>query len=123
MKIYLLNAIVAMTILTTSPASTALTDTKIIELPAKTAIKKDQSRAAVPLIPRFKIIRSNPYRISHRLLDDDTDDFIDDSDLITTYRRRDLNKQIPVEELSDYVKFRLFLARQLAMMKYYKLYG
>jgi hypothetical protein len=123
MKKYILSTIIATTALMISQASIALTDMKITELPVKIVTKKEQIRVAVPHIPRYKIIRSNPYRISHKLLDDDSDDFIDDGDIITTYRRRDLNKQVLVEDLSDYVKFRLFLARQMAMLKYYKLHS
>ena len=78
MKTYMLNVMIATTILMISQASTALTNTKTTELPAKTAIKKEQSHVVVPRIPRFKIIRSNPYRISHKLLEDDSDDFIED---------------------------------------------
>ena len=53
---------------------------------------------------------------------EDPANVIDDEDLITGYRRRDLDKSKTLqpeleEELSDYVKFRLFLARNLALMK------
>ena len=71
-------------------------------------------------IPKLKIFRSNPYRKVHYLLIDDNDDvFVQDEDLATGYRRRDLNK-IEHEDvvLSDHVRFRLWLARQLAMEKY-----
>ena len=51
---------------------------------------------------------------------------LDDSDLIiddeVTYgrnlRSRDFGKLVEDDELSDYVKFRLWLARQMAMAKY-----
>ena len=55
---------------------------------------------------------------------------LEDSDLIiddeVTFGRnlkaRDFGKVVE-DELSDYVKFRLWLARQLAMMKFKKVHG
>ncbi len=54
---------------------------------------------------------------------DDNGFLIDDEDIYVQYRRpevKDKPKLEDDEELSDYVKFRLFLARQLAMKKYYE---
>ena len=56
---------------------------------------------------------------------------LDDSDLIiddeVTYgrnlRSRDFGKLVEDDELSDYVKFRLWLARQRAMAKYKEVHG
>jgi hypothetical protein len=45
---------------------------------------------------------------------------MDDDGVITSYRRRDLQKVPEPKDdgLSENVRWRLFLARQLAMMKY-----
>jgi hypothetical protein len=71
-------------------------------------------------IPKPKLLRSNPLRKSLILGGNDPSNTIDDEDIITGYRRRDLNKFKTFDsedEVSDYVKFRLFLARNLALMK------
>jgi hypothetical protein len=51
----------------------------------------------------------------------------DDEDILTGYGRRREEKINGVKnddiELSDYVKFRLFLARQLALAKYQEAHG
>jgi hypothetical protein len=60
--------------------------------------------------------------------DDGDDDFDAEIDYQIGYRRRDLDKskslqREPEEEVSDYVKFRLFLARNLALMKLQEVRG
>ena len=73
----------------------------------------------MPRIPRFKVVRSNPHKVSTRILNYDTDDFIDDDGLITSYRRRDLQKIVnDPDQLSDYIMGRLATARQAALAKY-----
>jgi hypothetical protein len=77
-------------------------------------------------IPKPKLLRSNPLRKSLILGGSDPSDTIDDEDIITSYRRRDLNKFKTFDsedEVSDYVKFRLFLARNLALMKLQEVRG
>lgn len=78
-------------------------------------------------IKKPKLLRSNPTRLSLLNAQDNDDDLsFDDDSLITGYRRRDLDKSaklVPQDELSEHVKFRLFLARQLAMMKYKEKWG
>ena len=74
-------------------------------------------------IPKPKLLRSNPLRKSLIIGGEDPANVIDDEDLITGYRRRDLDKSKTIQpdaDLSDYVKFRLWLARQLAMRAYEK---
>ena len=106
-----------------SQASTTLTDgtQKATVLSAKTAIRSAPARANLPpRIHKFKVLRANPHKVVHRIIDDSDDDFIDDDGVITSYRRRDLQK-VPEpkdDDLSENVRWRLFLARQLAMMKY-----
>ena len=52
---------------------------------------------------------------------DDSDLVIDDEVTFGRNRRADkFGKLVPEDELSDYVKFRLWLARQLAMRAYNK---
>ena len=51
---------------------------------------------------------------------DDYGFLIDDEDIYVQYRRPEIQDKdaLDDEELSDYVKFRLFLARQLALAKF-----
>ena len=75
-------------------------------------------------IPKPKLFRTNPHRKAHFLLiDDNTDVFVQDEDLATGYRRRDLNKIDHEDGISEYVRWRLFLARQLALLKYREIHG
>jgi hypothetical protein len=75
-------------------------------------------------IPKPKLFRSNPHRKTHFLLIDDNDDvFVQDDDLSTGYRRRDLNKIEHEDGISDKIRWRLFLARQLALLKYRQLHA
>ena len=106
------------TVITTSLANTKLNDSaSVVQHPTVTQKGPALVRAR---IPKPKLFRNNPHRKAHFLLIDDNDDvFVQDEDLATGYRRRDLNK-IEHEDvvLSDHVRFRLWLARQLAMEKY-----
>jgi hypothetical protein len=76
-----------------------------------------------------KLLRSNPTKFSLFVLDDNDDDTgFGDEDLLTGYRRRDLDKSsklhpLPDEELSDYVTVRLFIARAKALEKYREIYS
>jgi hypothetical protein len=74
-------------------------------------------------IPKPKLLRSNPLRKSLILGGSDPSNVIDDEDIITSYRRRDLNKFKtfdPEDEVSDYVLVRLAVARAKAMEAYRK---
>jgi hypothetical protein len=74
-------------------------------------------------IRKPKPLRSNPSRfILLHVENNDCGFFIDDESIHVGYRRPEL-VEFDVEDendLSDYVKFRLWLARQLALMKYEK---
>lgn len=94
-----------------------------IELPATIAIKNVSVHANIPRIPKYKILRSNPYKTTHRIIDDSDDDFIDDDGLITPYRRQDLTKIEHPEGISEDMQWKLFLARQLALAKYRSIHG
>jgi hypothetical protein len=79
-------------------------------------------------IKKPKLLRSNPLRLSSIVLNgSDPANTIDDEDLYVSYRRPEAPKFKPIvdddEELSDYVKTRLFIARQLAMAKYREKHG
>ena len=74
-------------------------------------------------IPKPKLLRSNPLRKSLIIGGEDPANVIDDEDLITGYRRRDLDKSKtiqPEDDLSDYVLVRLAVARARAMAAYRK---
>ena len=77
-----------------------------------------------PTIKKPKLLRSNPYRlIAIRTWGLDPNQvLVDDEDILVNSRRiigRVEDTPDDAEEiLSDYVEFRLFLARNIAMMKY-----
>jgi len=78
----------------------------------KTVILNAQGRAK-------KIVKSKA-RIT---VDDDDVIVVQEDDLATGYRRRDLNKIEHEDGISEKVRWRLFLARQLAMLKYREVRG
>ena len=65
-----------------------------------------------------KIVKSKIQRAQPFGLDDSEDDIVQEEDIATGYRRRDLTKIEHPDGISEYVRWRLFLARQLALMKY-----
>jgi hypothetical protein len=78
-----------------------------VSLLRKTHQKQTQSQLHQPL--------------SNRSLDDNDDLIIDDEITFGRNRRsEEFGKVVEDDELSDYVKFRLWLARQLAMRAYEK---
>ena len=88
-----------------------------------TVIPNAPARASVPRIPRFKLLRANPYRLTHIINDNSNDDYIDDDSLITSYRRQDLGNLEDPEGLPEHIQWRLFLARQLALLKYKEIHN
>lgn len=91
----------------------------VLETQHQTVIQNGRVLAKLPRIPKPKIFRSNPYRLSVLLkAEDDNDIDIDDESKITGYRKRDLNKIEHKDGISPYARWRLFLARQLALLKY-----
>ena len=77
-------------------------------------------RVSTLKIQKPKIFVGHPYKI---FVNDWDDDFLEIDDVITSYRRRDLNKIEHEDGISDRVRWRLFLARQLAMLKYKQKWG
>ena len=80
-----------------------------------------------PTIKKPKLLRSNPYRlIAIRYWGLDPNNvLIGDEDILVNSRRIILRIETSLhddEELSDYVKLRLFLAREMAMSKYREIY-
>lgn len=79
-------------------------------------------KAHQPKIKKPKLLRSNPYRKLSLANDIDTD--IDDEYICSSRNRARLHvEEDDNEEVSDYVKWRLFLARQLALLKYQEKWG
>jgi hypothetical protein len=80
-----------------------------------------------PTIKKPKLLRSNPYRlIAIKTWGLDPNNvLIGDEDILVNSRRIVLKIETSLtndEELTDYVKLRLFLARELAMSKYRETY-
>jgi hypothetical protein len=78
-------------------------------------------------IKKPKLLRSNPYRlIAIRTWGLDPNNvLIGDEDILVNSRRIILKIETSLtndEELTDYVKLRLFLAREMAMSKYREIY-
>lgn len=91
------------------------------DAPRPTATQNAQVRVK-SRIPKPKLFRSNPHRLSYFVSNPDLDISIIDEDLITSYRRRDLNEiktdTTPdnPEGLSERIRWQLFLARQAALI-------
>lgn len=79
----------------------------------KTATQNVPARVKVP---KFKVLRTNPYRKLSIAEGIDTE--VDDENIAPGYRRRDLTRIEPSDELSDYVTIRLAIARAKAMEAY-----
>lgn len=73
-------------------------------------------------VPKLKIFRSNPYRY-HKIYVENTDEVtIDDEDLMSPYRREDLFKLVEVDDVNENIRWKLFLIRQLALLKHMKIH-
>ena len=81
-----------------------------------------QHQTATPNAPAHvkhkRIVKSKIQRAIPFGMDDDNDDVVQNDDLATGYRRRDLTKIEHPDGISERVRWRLFLARQLALLKY-----
>jgi hypothetical protein len=71
-------------------------------------------------VPKVKLFRSNPHKV---YVDTDVDTEVDDSELMSPYRRQDLFKIVALDDVGDNVRWRLFLARQLAVLKHQSVYS
>ena len=77
-----------------------------------------QARAKHKRVVKSKVQRAIPFGA-----DDDDYDVVQEEDLATGYRRRDLTKIEHPDGISERVRWKLFLARQLALLKYRELHG
>lgn len=94
----------------------------------ETLIARDYSARPTPskpVIKKVKLLRSNPHRFTAiRLANLNPADVVDDEDLIPQKRYRSrLEQEIDDNDISDYAKTRLFLARSLALRKYLEVHG
>jgi len=81
-----------------------------------------------PTIKKPKLLRSNPHRFtSIRFQGVDPSEAIDDEDVYIAYRRPEIEKDFkvygPDDELPKDILWKLFLARQVAMLKYREVSG
>ena len=126
-------AVGSMMILTPSQASTKppleITSTSELVVPYVTKselvfanVIKSQTKASVTkpiVVPKVKLFRSNPYRLtSIRIHDADPADTPDDEYLCSATARRPKLVHEVEEDISDYAKTRLMIARELAMKRY-----
>ena len=84
-------------------------------------IRKEQNpvNTSILKVPKPKLFRSNPLRKTLILNGSDPNNTIDDEDIVASHRRPEVKARKPNldDDLSDYVKWRLFLARTLAVMR------
>lgn len=119
---------IAILMMTTSQASMSQNGNELYGKPTvivaqpKTATRNAPVHVSPTRVPKFKILRSNPHRYS-KIIIDDLEYEVDDEGLITPYRRRDLTKIEHPDDISESVRWRLFLARQLALLKYKEKWG
>ena len=125
--ILLITTMIAMTSLTAN-GTEPIGNTKVTVVQPPTAIQKGRVRVSVQKIQKPKLFVGNPHKIT--VFADDTDfDFFEVDDIITAYRREDLQriKTDPTDKnpdgLSEEIQWRLFLARQLALIKHRELHG
>ena len=76
-----------------------------------------------PVIKKAKLLRSNPYRFTAiRIMGQNPWAVVDDEDIIPQRKYR-FKLEPNTDQLSDHVRFRLWLARQLAMKKFVETHG
>ena len=102
------------TVLMTSKANTKLKDPTLSVSVAQRPIVTRSVQVRVK-IQKPKLFVGKPHK---NFATDWDSDFLEVDDVITSYRRRDLNKVEHEDGISDDIRWRLFLARQLALLKY-----
>ena len=76
-----------------------------------------------PVIKKAKLLRSNPYRFTAiRLMGQNPWTVVDDEDIIPQRKYR-FKLEPDSDELSNHVRFRLWLARHLALKKFVETHG
>lgn len=119
----LLGMLIATLMIGTSQASTSHNGNVLSGNPTVTVIQpRTATRNVVARvkIQKPKILVGHPHKVT---VNDWDDDFLDIDDIITSYRRRDLSKIEHPDGISEKVRWRLFLARQLAIMKYREIHS
>ena len=76
-----------------------------------------------PVIKKAKLLRSNPHRFTAiRLMGQNPWTVVDDEDIIPQRKYR-FKLESDSDELSEHVRFRLWLARHLALKKFVETHG
>jgi hypothetical protein len=125
----------AMSLIGTSQANTSLNGKELfgrpttIESPAQIAIKKGPVLARSIKIQKPKIFTGNPHKIV-LFADDSEDNIIEVDDIITSYRRKDLQRiqtdptpDDPEGLITEEIRWKLFLARTAAMIRYHQIHS
>lgn len=125
---YVLTALFLSLVLNLSQAKTStLGQAQEYQKPSASLNQTQTKNAVAPAIPRIKkpkLLRSNPHRLAAiRLAGIDPAYVIDDEDLIVGRRYEIKLEAVPDEDVSDYVKTRLFIARARALQKYQEKWG
>jgi len=120
MKLSVKYILLIMTVLMTNLASGSENIGKPIAIVARAQTATPNAQGHVK---HRRIVKSKVQRVQPFGLDDNDDDIVQNDDLATGYRRRDLNKIEHEDDVSEYVRWRLFLARQLALMRYREING
>ena len=115
-KFTLLITMILMLNLANGKEITAISLASVAQHP--TATQNVQGHAKHKRIVKSKVQRAIPFG-----MDDTDDDIVQNDDLATGYRRRDLTKIEHPDGISEHVRWRLFLARQLALFKYREING
>ena len=93
-------------------------ETTTTTFPTVMLTPKDPGHVKIRRIPKPKLFRSNPHKLITLLNNPDSDTYVDDDGIILGRRRNVRVVDEKEEELSDYVKIRLMLARMKAMKAY-----
>jgi hypothetical protein len=121
LKVFIL-LITTLTLSTVANGNTQFGKPTVTVVQPLTATQKGRVRVSVQKIQKPKLFTGKPHRIT--VFADDWDcDFLDVDDVITSYRREDLNKIEHEDGISEKVRWQLFLARQLALLKYKEVHG
>ena len=116
-----LVAFIPLIAIMTSLASMTANGKELYGKPTVTVVQRPTVTRNAPVrvntlkIQKPKLFVGNPHKI---FINDWDGDFLEVDDVITSYRRRDLNKIEHEDGISDSVRWRLFLARQLALLKH-----
>jgi hypothetical protein len=117
----LLGILIATLMIGTSQANGNESITKLTAIAARPQIVTQRDPVRVKKTIKSKVVNLKVKRFLD--IDDDDSIFLQEEDLATGYRRRDLSKIEHPDGISEKVRWRLFLARQLAIMKYREIHG